>query len=327
MADSTGPSSKASSIQGDGIPSSAVRAKKAAKRAKKKAQARQNGQHQQEDREGKDGSTITVEDDGNEQSMSAQSPAPPPRKKQKKAKMPKHIKRGMQENGLSNEDVDESGIFFIDTAPAEQPAATEADVVAQDNDTVVPAYVGLEAKADQAEVVQGSSKDHEQKAPVNAVIQADNAGETDDVGEVSSSGSSGSKGNGSGEDMDIEDEGRDSADAIDDALDLDLDISSADGEEAESSFRKPPPLRYFKEENPAGQDDAVALPACQRCGGTGHSVRNCDHLQCATCGKLDDHPTRHCPLTMTCFRCGQKGHQSRVSSIKNASYLIKVHAN
>lgn len=62
--------------------------------------------------------------------------------------------------------------------------------------------------------------------------------------------------------------------------------------------------RYFKEDDP--------LRVCARCGETGHVVRDCVHVQCLTCGKLDDHGTRSCPLTMTCFRCNSRGHHIKV---------------
>lgn len=214
-----------------------------------------------------------------------------------------------------------------------------ADEMAK-QDKTVPDYVGLQSEvvAEPAptvmmqdssegitEIVQGSSKDH---------IAVDNAEEQQEQGNVSD-GSGGSETSSSGSDDDdddeeeesaeegeeIEDEGRDqdkdkdevenedSADAIDKALDLDLSPSSGDENQEEP---RRPPLRYFKEDSPANNNSKDPLPTCQRCGGSGHSVRDCDHLQCATCGKLDDHETRLCPVTRNCTRCGQKGHSNRV---------------
>ena len=47
---------------------------------------------------------------------------------------------------------------------------------------------------------------------------------------------------------------------------------------------------------------------CSLCGEVGHSIRQCTHTQCTTCGEIDTHEFRQCPVNRACKRCGAKGH-------------------
>lgn len=35
-------------------------------------------------------------------------------------------------------------------------------------------------------------------------------------------------------------------------------------------------------------------------------------LKCLTCGARDEHSTRSCPISKTCYTCGMKGHINKV---------------
>ena len=37
--------------------------------------------------------------------------------------------------------------------------------------------------------------------------------------------------------------------------------------------------------------------------------------QCLTCGARDEHSTRSCPISKTCFTCGMKGHINKVCDV------------
>ncbi|KEI39405.1 uncharacterized protein L969DRAFT_445390 [Mixia osmundae IAM 14324] len=78
--------------------------------------------------------------------------------------------------------------------------------------------------------------------------------------------------------------------------------------------------RYYDDEDgPARpRNDTVK---CGRCGEQGHIAKDCEHQQCMTCGAMDDHEFRDCPLLKVCWRCGNKGHTNGVSS--NPASLVR----
>jgi hypothetical protein len=43
--------------------------------------------------------------------------------------------------------------------------------------------------------------------------------------------------------------------------------------------------------------------------------------KCLTCGARNEHPTRSCPISKTCFTCGMKGHINAVREVA----LFPVH--
>ncbi|KAH9819160.1 hypothetical protein DFH28DRAFT_887066 [Melampsora americana] len=64
----------------------------------------------------------------------------------------------------------------------------------------------------------------------------------------------------------------------------------------------PSTRRYWKE--PTGI-------TCTICHEPDHSAKNCEHDLCLTCGAIDEHLTRLCPVSLVCFACGSRGHLSR----------------
>ncbi|CAO1628261.1 unnamed protein product [Sympodiomycopsis kandeliae] len=64
--------------------------------------------------------------------------------------------------------------------------------------------------------------------------------------------------------------------------------------------------RYYQA---AEAEDRNQFRECEICGEKGHSKRNCSHLLCASCGAMDEHSTRDCPVGVSCFRCGKRGHR------------------
>jgi len=44
-----------------------------------------------------------------------------------------------------------------------------------------------------------------------------------------------------------------------------------------------------------------------------------DWLQCLTCGARDEHSTRSCPISKTCYTCGMKGHINKTCPNRYAS--------
>lgn len=91
--------------------------------------------------------------------------------------------------------------------------------------------------------------------------------------------------------------------------------------------------RYF---NPEPEDNleveatflatADSRKVCQNCKRPGHQASKCPHiivrrlllmcfisqmltyLQCTTCGAMDEHERRDCPLSKVCYGCGRRGH-------------------
>ncbi|WVO16242.1 hypothetical protein L204_103913 [Cryptococcus depauperatus] len=47
---------------------------------------------------------------------------------------------------------------------------------------------------------------------------------------------------------------------------------------------------------------------CQNCKKPGHQAAKCPHVICTTCGAMDEHERRDCPLSKVCYGCGQRGH-------------------
>ncbi|MBW0546069.1 hypothetical protein O181_085784 [Austropuccinia psidii MF-1] len=73
-------------------------------------------------------------------------------------------------------------------------------------------------------------------------------------------------------------------------------------EDLEDSDRVKATSRYWKE--PSGV-------SCSICLESDHLARDCNHQLCLTCGAIDEHPTRLCPVSLVCFACGSRGHLSR----------------
>ncbi|PLW27651.1 hypothetical protein PCASD_19144 [Puccinia coronata f. sp. avenae] len=68
------------------------------------------------------------------------------------------------------------------------------------------------------------------------------------------------------------------------------------------SDRIPTTKRYWKETN--GH-------LCSICLEPDHQARDCSHQLCLTCGAIDEHITRQCPVSLVCHSCGSRGHLSR----------------
>ncbi|PWN52459.1 hypothetical protein IE53DRAFT_378133 [Violaceomyces palustris] len=66
--------------------------------------------------------------------------------------------------------------------------------------------------------------------------------------------------------------------------------------------------RYYVSEQ---IDERRRKEICIVCGEEGHDKKHCTHEHCLACGALDEHTTRNCPLSTSCFRCGGQGHRSR----------------
>lgn len=60
--------------------------------------------------------------------------------------------------------------------------------------------------------------------------------------------------------------------------------------------------RYWKEPNGI---------LCSICHDPDHIAKNCNHQLCLTCGAIDEHSTRQCPVSLVCYGCGSRGHLSR----------------
>ena len=61
--------------------------------------------------------------------------------------------------------------------------------------------------------------------------------------------------------------------------------------------------RYFGVTDPKKEG-----PICDNCHKRGHKRANCKVVICHKCGKVGDHYETHCPTTLICLRCGEKGH-------------------
>ncbi|EFP87565.1 uncharacterized protein PGTG_13936 [Puccinia graminis f. sp. tritici CRL 75-36-700-3] len=68
------------------------------------------------------------------------------------------------------------------------------------------------------------------------------------------------------------------------------------------SDRIPTTKRYWKESNGL---------LCSICLEPDHQARNCSHQLCLTCGAIDEHITRQCPVSLVCHSCGSRGHLAR----------------
>ncbi|OAV94956.1 hypothetical protein PTTG_06938 [Puccinia triticina 1-1 BBBD Race 1] len=64
----------------------------------------------------------------------------------------------------------------------------------------------------------------------------------------------------------------------------------------------PTTKRYWKESNGL---------LCSICLEPDHQARNCSHQLCLTCGAIDEHITRQCPVSLVCHSCGSRGHLAR----------------
>lgn len=69
-------------------------------------------------------------------------------------------------------------------------------------------------------------------------------------------------------------------------------------------------LRYFYPTTGIENLDRNKLVKCLVCAGEGHLADTCESLNCATCGKHNDHFTRQCAQAKRCRRCRELGHQS-----------------
>jgi len=87
------------------------------------------------------------------------------------------------------------------------------------------------------------------------------------------------------------------------------------------SDRIPTTKRYWKESN--GH-------LCSICLEPDHQARDCSHQLCLTCGAIDEHTTRQCPVSLVCHSCGSRGHLSRhcpSSSRSNGVYCARCDSN
>ena len=66
--------------------------------------------------------------------------------------------------------------------------------------------------------------------------------------------------------------------------------------------------RYYDAE---ANDERKRKGICPVCGEAGHDKKKCPYKQCLACGAVNEHTTRDCPLSTSCFRCGGVGHLSR----------------
>lgn len=66
--------------------------------------------------------------------------------------------------------------------------------------------------------------------------------------------------------------------------------------------------RYYEAE--AGEE-RKRKGTCPVCGESGHDKNKCPYPQCLACGAVNEHSTRNCPLSTSCFRCGGVGHRSK----------------
>ena len=66
--------------------------------------------------------------------------------------------------------------------------------------------------------------------------------------------------------------------------------------------------RYYDAEV---NDERKRKGICPVCGEAGHDKKKCPYKQCLACGAVNEHTTRDCPLSTSCFRCGGVGHLSR----------------
>ena len=66
--------------------------------------------------------------------------------------------------------------------------------------------------------------------------------------------------------------------------------------------------RYYDAEV---NDERNRKGICPVCGAAGHDKKKCPYKQCLACGAVNEHTTRDCPLSTSCFRCGGVGHLSR----------------
>ncbi|CAH7683498.1 expressed protein [Phakopsora pachyrhizi] len=72
--------------------------------------------------------------------------------------------------------------------------------------------------------------------------------------------------------------------------------------EVEDEFVGNSSKRYWKDSN------GISCFICQE---NTHQARDCDHQYCLTCGAIDEHSTRNCPVSLVCYACGSRGHLSR----------------
>ncbi|KAL7415930.1 hypothetical protein BDY24DRAFT_250454 [Mrakia frigida] len=75
-----------------------------------------------------------------------------------------------------------------------------------------------------------------------------------------------------------------------------------------------PASRYFDAQPEGGAAFGAggkASMVCNICKQRGHVQRECTMQICLTCGAVDEHTTRSCPVALVCFACGGRGHRSR----------------
>ncbi|KAK6200315.1 uncharacterized protein RJT21DRAFT_121210 [Scheffersomyces amazonensis] len=79
--------------------------------------------------------------------------------------------------------------------------------------------------------------------------------------------------------------------------------------------------RYFGVIDPKSGDSinqAHALgPLCGNCHKRGHIRSKCKTVVCHKCGVVGDHYETHCPTTLICSRCNEKGHMAISCTNKN----------
>ncbi|UZJ51039.1 hypothetical protein CBS101457_000359 [Exobasidium rhododendri] len=74
--------------------------------------------------------------------------------------------------------------------------------------------------------------------------------------------------------------------------------------------------RYYEVDE---QEQRMAFEECPSCGEKGHDKKSCPHQLCLACGALDEHQTRECPKSLSCYRCGGQGHRAAACKMPRTS--------
>ena len=75
-------------------------------------------------------------------------------------------------------------------------------------------------------------------------------------------------------------------------------------------------FRYFFTTKARNEVDMSTTVRCLTCNQEGHLAAACDEPNCTTCGKVDDHCTKTCPLKIRCEKCKVHGHHKSACTSK-----------